>query len=35
MKNYEVPALEVLEMAVETAVLTASSEHSTPVWGEE
>ena len=35
MKNYEVPAMEVLELVVESAVLAASSENSEPVWGDE
>ena len=35
LKNYEVPALEVLELVVETAVLAASSENSEPVFGDE
>ena len=35
MKIYEVPAMEVLELVVESAVLAASAEHSTPKWEEE
>ena len=32
--NYVAPNLEVIEIEVESAVLTVSGEHSTPVFGE-
>ena len=34
LKNYSAPALEVVELAVENAVLLASGEDSTPGYGE-
>jgi len=34
VKNYESPALEVMEIETECAILTASGEYSNPVDGE-
>lgn len=33
-KTYETPALEVVELEIETAILTASGEDSIPEFGE-
>ena len=34
MKNYTTPVLEVVELEVESAILTASGENSYPSFGE-
>ena len=34
LKNYSAPAVEVVELAIENAILLASGEDSTPGFGE-